>query len=108
MVYLAADPLGPLLHSRSRVELAVFLYFVTSMRFRESFTVNRAAVGRRLGVSREAVSKAVRALVEYGALCADEADPTRYWVNPDVAHRGDEVDRKWVHDRSCCSRRWTA
>lgn len=93
-----------LLHSRSSVELALVLHLVRSMPFREPFAINRALLGRRLGVSRESVSAAVTALVGYGVLCLEADDPTHFYVNPDVAHRGDGSDHRWVSSRSCCGR----
>lgn len=75
-------------------EARLFLYLIGTTPWNECQQINQSGVGEELGMNRVTVNKALKGLVERGVVLKDAKRRDCYRINPEIAHRGDGVERK--------------
>jgi predicted transcriptional regulator len=76
--------------------LAVFLVLVGSMGFENHVVISQAELGRRLGMHRQSVQKAIKRLIEMGVLSEGPkvGQNRSYQLNPSLAWKGSAENHK--------------
>lgn len=76
------------------VDLKLMFLIISTLDERNSFKIIPTKVAERLNVTRQAISKSVKKLIDMKIICADENDPNNYKLgeyvlNPRIAFWGD-------------------
>lgn len=90
MAQLALDTIAERRKELGEEGLAVFLAILGKIKFENDFLLNQAMLGRKLGMHRQSVQRAIKRLIGMGVILEGEKDGQNrvYQLNPNIGWKG--------------------